>query len=65
MTRQQMIQALTRYELEWFANHPELIDDSVQFFAAGGFADYSDLKLRVALRAYALRRAYALNGVTA
>ena len=37
MTRTQMIQALTKYELQYLIDNPELLDDMADFFANGGF----------------------------
>ena len=37
MTRTQMIQALTKYELQYLIDNPELLNDMADFFANGGF----------------------------
>ena len=46
MNREEMIEALTRYDLKWLASGnattKDLMDDSVRFFAAGGFSVWSD-----------------------
>jgi hypothetical protein len=47
MNRQELIYALTKYELEWFIHngHP-YIKDVTEFFANGGFNIYSDEELQ-------------------
>jgi N-acetylglutamate synthase-like GNAT family acetyltransferase len=47
MNRQELIYALTKYELEWFIHngHP-WIEDTTKFFADGGFHSYSDEQLQ-------------------
>ena len=37
MTRDQMIQALTKYELQYLIDNPELLGDMTDFFVNGGF----------------------------
>lgn len=44
-TRQQMIFALTKYELEYLRDNPECLEDTAAFFANGGFEKYTDDKL--------------------
>jgi hypothetical protein len=47
VTRSDMIAALTRHELEWIYGGVcrEELDGAVEFFAKGGFIDWSDDKL--------------------
>ena len=47
ITRQEMIEALTRYELEFIAsgNATNDLDDCVRFFVNGGFNAWSDNQL--------------------
>ena len=45
MTRKQMIKALTKYELEWAAENPEHLDGIAEFFASGGFDNWTDQSL--------------------
>jgi len=49
VTRQEMIEALTRYDLNWLASGnattKDLMDDCVGFFAKGGFSVWADKKL--------------------
>jgi hypothetical protein len=48
MDRLEMIKALTRNDLEWLvddATH-ENVQDAVDFYARGGYATYSDDKLK-------------------
>lgn len=51
MDLNQMIEALTRNELDWLiggnASETEL-EDSVRFFARGGFTQWSDGRIRAA-----------------
>lgn len=51
MTRDELIRAATRYELNWYrsnctGNEDDCEDDIVNFFADGGFLSYSDERLR-------------------
>jgi hypothetical protein len=54
MTRDQMIEKLTRQELEWLLSNWEPIplgqesnlDMAIKFFSCGGFATWSDEKLK-------------------
>ena len=49
VTRQEMIEALTRHDLNWLASGnattKDLMDDCVRFFAKGGFSVWTDEKL--------------------
>lgn len=49
VTRQEMIEALTRYDLNWLvsgnATTKDLMDDCVRFFAEGGFTTWTDQRL--------------------
>ena len=46
MNREEMIEALTRYDLDWLASGnattKDLMNDCVRFFAAGGYSVWSD-----------------------
>jgi hypothetical protein len=42
MTTDEMVKQLTKKELEFLADHPEWIDNSVRFFLEGGYKQYSD-----------------------
>jgi hypothetical protein len=44
-TRQEMIQALTRFELQYLMDNPHLLDDVAKFFANGGYVNQTDEKL--------------------
>lgn len=44
-TRQEMIHALTKFELQYLLDNPEWLDDNAKFFADGGFANYTDERL--------------------
>ena len=48
MNRQQLIYALTRYELEWFTQNTEQnhIEDVSDFFSLGGFTTFEDKELQ-------------------
>jgi len=48
LTRQQLIKALTKYELEWFSQNTEKIhiEGVSDFFTTGGFYIWSDEKLQ-------------------
>jgi hypothetical protein len=46
MNREQMIEALTRFELEYLLDYPELLKDAARFFANGGFSTKTDQELR-------------------
>jgi hypothetical protein len=45
-TRQEMIEALTHYDLKWLvsgnATTKDLMNDCVKFFATGGYSVWSD-----------------------
>lgn len=46
MTRQDLIKALTRYELNWYVHNSEgYEEDTAEFFAKGGFNTYTDEQL--------------------
>jgi len=45
MTREQMIKALTTYELQWLVDNPEHLQGVAEFFAGGGFRAWSDAQL--------------------
>jgi len=45
MTRQEMIHALTKFEMEYLQEYPECLADNAKFFADGGFANYTDEQL--------------------
>jgi hypothetical protein len=49
VTRQEMIEALTRHDLEWLASGNartmDLMDDCVKFFAEGGYSVWADKEL--------------------
>lgn len=49
MNREEMIEALTRYDLEWLASGnattKDLMDDCVKFFATGGYGVWTDRQL--------------------
>ena len=47
MTREEMVIALTRYELDWYLdNHKGCEDDTAKFFATGGFNKLTDEELK-------------------
>ena len=46
MTREQMILALTKYELQWLLDNPEHFNDVAKFFADGGFNNLTDAELQ-------------------
>ena len=49
VTRQEMVEALTRYDLKWLASGnattKDLMDDCVKFFAEGGYGTWANHKL--------------------
>jgi hypothetical protein len=49
VTRQEMIEALTRHDLEWLASGnartKDLMDDCVKFFTEGGYSVWTDRQL--------------------
>jgi len=46
MNREDLIKALTRYELDWYVHNSEgYEDDTAKFFAKGGFNTYTDEQL--------------------
>jgi hypothetical protein len=45
MTREEKILALTRHELMFVIEMPEELEDSVAFFARGGFHAFTDEQL--------------------
>ena len=48
MNKQQLIYALTRYELEWFIQNTEHqhIEDVSDFFSMGGFTTFEEKELQ-------------------
>jgi hypothetical protein len=46
MTRQQMIEALTLFELQYLLDNPDLLKGNAEFFANGGFNNRTDDELR-------------------
>lgn len=48
MNRKQLIEELTRYELEWFLenNDKHSLTEIAEFFSNGGFTDWSDSELQ-------------------
>jgi hypothetical protein len=46
MTRQEMIEALTLFELQYMMDYPESVKDVAKFFAEGGFNNRTDAELR-------------------
>jgi len=51
MSREDLIKALTRYELDWYVHNSEgYEDDTAEFFAKGGFTTYTDEQLLSAYR---------------
>jgi hypothetical protein len=46
MTTDQMVEQLTKKELEFLADHPEWINDSVKFFIDGGYKQYPDSEIQ-------------------
>ena len=49
VTRQEMIEALTRYDLNWLASGnattKDLMDDCIKFFAKGGYSTWANHQL--------------------
>lgn len=41
-SREDMIRALTRYELDYFLGEPSLVKELTRFFSEGGFVHYTD-----------------------
>jgi hypothetical protein len=41
-SREEMIRALTRYELDYFLGEPSLVRELTKFFSEGGFIHYTD-----------------------
>jgi hypothetical protein len=41
-SREEMIKALTRYELDYFLGEPSLVRELTKFFSEGGFIHYTD-----------------------
>lgn len=50
--REHMIQKLTRFEIQLVLDNPELFDDAVQFFIAGGYSVVPDDELVYSYNAY-------------
>lgn len=46
MNKDQLIKALIQYELQFLIDNPQWLEDTVSFFAAGGFNDMSYEVLR-------------------
>ena len=46
MEREEMILALTRYELQYLLDNPDLLPSNAEFFARGGFSTYTDEQLQ-------------------
>jgi hypothetical protein len=44
-SREDMIRALTRYELDYFLGEPSLVRELTKFFSEGGFSNYPDDQL--------------------
>jgi hypothetical protein len=51
-TRQEMINALTHYELQWLIDNPEFLPEVTEFFSNGGFdnVNIDDLKAVYSLK---------------
>ena len=45
-TREDMIKALTKFELDYMLGYPALVNDLTDFFSSGGFNNYTDEGLR-------------------
>ena len=49
MNREEVIEALTRYDLDWLASGnaitKDLMDDCVKFYAKGGYSVWTDKEL--------------------
>ena len=46
MTRKQIIRALTKRELQYLIDNPDILDDqSIEWWAKGGFNDYTNEQL--------------------
>ena len=45
-TRQEMIEALTLFELQYMMDYPESANELAHFFANGGFSNRTDEQLR-------------------
>lgn len=45
MTREEMIKALTLFELQYMLDYPESVKDVARFFAEGGFNKQTDQEL--------------------
>ena len=46
MTRKEMIEALTLFELQYMLDYPDSVKDVARFFAEGGFGTRTDEELR-------------------
>jgi len=44
-TRKEMILALTKFELQYFLDNPEWLEDNAIFFANGGFNNHTNEQL--------------------
>lgn len=45
MLRKEMIFLLTKYEMQFLLDNPDLIEQTIKFFADGGFNQLSDQEL--------------------
>ncbi len=45
MIRNEMIFLLTKYEMQFLIDNPDCLEDSIRFFADGGFNKLSDQEL--------------------
>jgi hypothetical protein len=45
-TRQEMIAALTQFELQYLMDNPGLLNDVAEFFSTGGYNNVTDEQLR-------------------
>jgi len=50
-SRNTMVLALTKYELQWLMQSPEQLDNVAEFFAAGGYETMEDTELESAYNA--------------
>jgi hypothetical protein len=46
MTTEEMVKQLTKRELEFLIDHPDWINDSVNFFLEGGYKQFSDSRIQ-------------------
>jgi hypothetical protein len=45
-SREEMIKALTKFELDYMLGYPALVNDLTDFFSSGGFNNYTDEGLK-------------------